>query len=536
MKRLWALSITLIMVIGIFNGFGQDDVGASMFRTDLKHSGIYDSEVPDNYSLLWSFDCGDTVESSPVVAQGNVYLGAENGILYCLDALTGAERWSFETENEVDSTPSVVDDVVYFGSSDMKFYALDANTGAELWNHSFESTFGQIVSSPAVVDDLIFIGSKDDNLYAINITTHEIEWEFTTQGEIWSSPAVSWPYVYIGSLDGKLYCVWGNNGTEKWNHSSNLTNPTYAIYASPLISNGRVYIGSEDYNLYCLDLESGNLLWTFTAPRYIYSSAAVHKGRVFIHTQGSPDGFLFALPENDPNDDGIIDDSEVLWSYDTGDWDGGSSPSVANGKVVVGSRDKNLYCFNETTGELIWNFTAEAGMVSTPVISLEIVYIASRDGTVYALSGEKEAPLEIQINPEYSSIKGGRVMGISFLVTFRGYPVEGAFINVEVSEGNLSQYGASTFPDGTQRIKFTAPVSDANITVSAIATATKYGYPDGKSETQFTVEPATSYANVKSEDTFSLAKYWLYLVLIVILITINIIMVIIHVKKKKFQG
>jgi hypothetical protein len=123
-------------------------------------------------------------------------------------------------------------------------------------------------------------------------------------------------------------------------------------------------------------------------------------------------------------------------------------------------------------------------------------------------------------------------MGISFLVTHRGNPVEGAFVTVDVSEGNLSQYGASTFPDGTQRVKYTAPLVYENLTVSAHATATKFGFPEGESTVQFNVVSSSDSQKVSSQSTFSLTKYWIYIVLILVLILINIIIIVIRIKKR----
>ncbi len=538
MRKLWAISTTILILFGILSIMGHIGSNANMFRGDLLHTGVYESTVPENNSLLWSFDTGDAIESSPVIVSNKVYFGSENGKVYCLDASSGDEIWNFTTDNEVDSTPTVVDDVVYVGSSDRKFYALDANTGIKLWNYSFPSSFSQIVSSPAFANDKIFFGTSDDSLYAINATTHDLEWTFPTGDDIQSSPAVDWPYVYVGSLDGKVYCVWGNNGTELWNFSSNITISPRGVYSSPMIYNGRLYIGSEDHNLYCLDAITGDLIWNFTASGYIYSSASAHNGRIFIHTLGPP-GQIYAVPEEDPNGDGIINESEIIWSFVTGDWDGGSSPAVANGMVLVGSRwetsNGRLYCLNESTGQEIWNLTTGGAIVSSPTVANGIAYIGSHDGSLYAVGGLGPAVLDIQILPEFPSIKSGRVMGISFLVTYRGTPVEGAFFNVDVSEGNLSQYGASTFPDGTQRIKYTAWDVEENTTITIHATVTKFGYPESESWAQFTVESPSSYGKVSSGSTFSLSKYWVYIILIGILIAVNIMIFIVNIRKRSNQ-
>jgi len=149
------------------------------------------------------------------------------------------------------------------------------------------------------------------------------------------------------------------------------------------------------------------------------------------------------------------------------------------------------------------------------------------------VGGSESVPLNIQIIPEFPTIKSGRVMGISFTVTYRGAPIEGAFINIDVDFGNLSQQGASTFPDGTQRIKYTAPKVGENTTITVHASVSKFGYPEGESWAQFNVEPSSSYGKLSTSSMFSLAQYWVYIVVLVTLIAVNVAIVIIGAKKRR---
>jgi outer membrane protein assembly factor BamB len=52
--------------------------------------------------------------SSPVVANGMVYVGTVNGTLYALDAVTGVLKWRYTTG--ISSSPAVVNGMVYFSS------------------------------------------------------------------------------------------------------------------------------------------------------------------------------------------------------------------------------------------------------------------------------------------------------------------------------------------------------------------------------------------------------------------------------------
>jgi hypothetical protein len=96
-----------------------------------------------------------------------------------------------------------------------------------------------------------------------------------------------------------------------------------------------------------------------------------------------------------------------------------------------------------------------------------------------------------------------------------GNPAEGAFVKFSVSAGNLSQSGASTFPDGTQSIKYLAPPVKRNTTVTLSVTAGKGGFAAGSVSLDFTVsEYRSAYSGVRSQSTFNLARYVPYIALL----------------------
>jgi outer membrane protein assembly factor BamB len=70
------------------------------------------------------------------------------------------------TGRSVNSSPDVVNGVVYVGSSDSKLYALDAISGTLKWSYT---TGGSIDSSPAVANGVVYAGSHDDSLYAFHL-------------------------------------------------------------------------------------------------------------------------------------------------------------------------------------------------------------------------------------------------------------------------------------------------------------------------------------------------------------------------------
>jgi len=72
-----------------------------------------------------------------VVAVGDsVYFGSSaNDKVYALNAATGKEQWSFFTDGPVRLAPSVSEGKVYIGSDDGRMYCLDGATGELVWKH-----------------------------------------------------------------------------------------------------------------------------------------------------------------------------------------------------------------------------------------------------------------------------------------------------------------------------------------------------------------------------------------------------------------
>ena len=79
----------------------------AMFRSDPSHSG----SVTGNPRLLLCYSgiytTGNTVESSPAVVAGVVYVGSTDCNVYALSAINGAKLWSYTTGAEIESSPAV---------------------------------------------------------------------------------------------------------------------------------------------------------------------------------------------------------------------------------------------------------------------------------------------------------------------------------------------------------------------------------------------------------------------------------------------
>ena len=336
-----------------------------MFHHDLNHSG-YSTSAPTTNHTAWSYATGNYVLSSPAVVGGMVYVGSDDGNVYCLNGSTGTLVWSYITGGAVYSSPAVAGGVVYVGSGDDKVYALNATTGASVWNYT---TGGQVESSPAVANDAVYVGSCDNDFYCLNASTGTLVWSYITGGAVYSSPAVAGGVVYVGSDDNNFYALNATTGASVWNYTTGAW-----VFSSPAVANDAVYVSSYDNNVYCLNASTGMLVWKYTSGLAL-SSPAVAGGDVYL---GLEDGVCCLNGAS----------GMPVWSYMTGG-EMDCSPAVAGGMVYVGSDDGNVYCLNGSTGTLVWSYTTGGAVYSSPAAAEGMLYVGSQDDNVYCFGSSQ---------------------------------------------------------------------------------------------------------------------------------------------------
>lgn len=365
-----------------------------MFRADARHSGTFETTVPaEAPGLLWRFQTGGPVWSSPVVSDGTVYVGSADGGLYALDADSGARRWHADVGSPVGSTPAVAGGAVIFTSRDGVVHALDAEsgevrwrveTGALLpWTWGFEG-WDLYLSSPVVQDSLVIVGAGDGAIYALTLEGGEETWRFQTEGRIRSTPAIADGTVFAGSTDGRVYALALADGSERWRHETDGAARVSAdegvdrvsIIASPLVAGGTVFVGSRDGFMYALDQETGARRWQVSHEGSWAMSSPTVDGRALF--EGTSDGAFVHRVD--------VETGEEEWRFpaDGYTW---SSPALVGSTVLIGDAGGHLRALDAATGDERWSFSAGGGVYSSPWVDGDVIYFGADDGGVYAVGG-----------------------------------------------------------------------------------------------------------------------------------------------------
>jgi outer membrane protein assembly factor BamB len=117
--------------------------------------------------IRWHTDgLGSQYNGTPALADGRVFVVSRiPSQVAAVDARTGAVMWTTPVDHALASSVSVANGVLYAGGPDGVLYAFDATKGGVLWS----TTVGGAVTEPIVVDGRLYFSSFDNHIYAFGL-------------------------------------------------------------------------------------------------------------------------------------------------------------------------------------------------------------------------------------------------------------------------------------------------------------------------------------------------------------------------------
>lgn len=287
------------------------NVGSPIVSTPLLHNQIlvvatYDTWVRgtsfvgknflfgidrENGKQIWKFEIPGDVFSSPCLVDGNmIIVGSISNAVFALQGNSGDLLWKFETGGQVWSSPSYNGNNLFIGSDDGFLYCLDMDAKL-LWKTKLN---GKIRSSSPCLsfgerNPLIFIGSHSGGMYCLSQTTGEIIWSKQINQPVMASPGILKDKAFFASSNSKIYCFQKNNGSKIWDFETG-----DKIWSSPSISeyDNVLFFGSLDAHIYGINIDTGKQTWKFPTMSMIDSSAAIANNMLFM---ASRDGLLYVF-------------------------------------------------------------------------------------------------------------------------------------------------------------------------------------------------------------------------------------------------
>lgn len=107
-----------------------------------------------------------------------------------------------------------------------------------------------------------------------------------------------------------------------------------------------------------------------------------------MEVQDAHSGVLLTPSHSRPKDQSVssaptADGAQVLWTF-TADDEIRSSPLCSRGIVFFGSYDTNMYALNAKSGDFLWKAPTKSGICSSPTMVEDLVIAGSEDSYIYA--------------------------------------------------------------------------------------------------------------------------------------------------------
>ncbi|UGQ44878.1 outer membrane protein assembly factor BamB [Massilia endophytica] len=175
------------------------------------------SPVPSK--VLWKHSVGKAglYQFTPAVADGSVFVAANDGTIERLEAATGRSQWRIKAPGELTAGVGTNGKVVAVGGLKGAVYVYDGS-GKLLWETQASS---EVLASPAISDELVIVRSLDNKITAYDIKTGERKWflQRTTPALTLRSASgmvVANGNVYVPQPAGRLIALALANGVPRF--------------------------------------------------------------------------------------------------------------------------------------------------------------------------------------------------------------------------------------------------------------------------------------------------------------------------------
>ena len=342
-------------------------------------------------------------------------------VLVAFDRATGREAWQAEVGGHnwaQVGAPIYRDGTIYTRAG-----AVDAETGAVVW----QSGVSQEDGPSALYDDILVISgqkfpSRDrPGLTALDAETGEVRWrrDNLLETSAYPSPVTTGDgrFYYFGvepdlseteqinsaaadTYPFKLYARDPGTGEPVWTFTMEFDEDFYTS-SHIVFSNGILYFsiseGAELTHFFAVVAEDGSILWqTDLATKGEVTSLTVGSESIFAASRYSRT-YLTSLRKSDGSFRWSSDGESVLSGSDRPLTDtryigdsrhaGYSSPVLADGVVYVctGAKESTIAAMDATTGEGLWEFSAEH-MGSGLALAGTELYAYGTDGAIYGIT------------------------------------------------------------------------------------------------------------------------------------------------------
>ncbi len=411
------------------------------------------------------FSSGNSAYGQPSVVGGRVFVGADTGFVYAIDAGTGCVYWSFRADAGVRTAVTVGPGrnghryIAYFGDIRANVYAIDAETAQLVWRDRLDShPVARITGAPKLAEGRLFVplssleesGAGNPNYPCCTFRGGVAAYDAVSGKQIWKAYTIAERPTPVKKTS-KGTQLWAPAGAGVWS-SPTIHLKRRAVY----VATGNGYTepaarGSDSVIAFAMD--TGKRLWAnqvMAGDAYVRDCPGIYRPNVpkdnksetcpddlgpdmdfgnapilrhrstgaDVIVIGQKDGHVWAL---DPDKDG-----KVLWSRQVGLGLDATNPSTS-GAIMWGSASDDRFVYSPVTrartplgvaavrlddGTLAWRADPPEGGAAPVTVMPGVLFFGSSTGTVYAYATDDgHAIWQFDTSREFETVNGVSARG-----------------------------------------------------------------------------------------------------------------------------
>ncbi|MCT9097937.1 PQQ-binding-like beta-propeller repeat protein [Haloarchaeobius sp. HME9146] len=266
----------------------------------------------------------------------------------------------------------------------------ETRCGQTRWIRELADEQDGVVGAPTLRDETVFV-SRRDSVVAVDARSGTESWSVPVPHEIWTTPVVGTDRVFVGTRNGVVAISIADRQVD-W--QAPLQQSAFDdidgrgwVSGAPTVGDEYVFAGTKAGQFAALDAVTGETVWSTTTDLLPDGSAspenanlpvfdgpaAVADGTVVI---GNWNGQLYAFDASS---------GEELWTR-TGDTDYEPAPTVV-GETVLATTETTMAAVRLTDGTVEWTYSGDPGSVT---LSATVV-----DGTAHVAAGDSYSSLSV---------------------------------------------------------------------------------------------------------------------------------------------
>ena len=222
-----------------------------------------------------------SIEAGASLHKDKVYVGAYDGVFYCLRRCDGEILWTHGPIGAPIKNAGVIyENTVIFGAHDQRVRCLDCDTGQRLW---ISGDLGGAVFGTPVVSNLCFCATTKGDVFALAQNYGISVWHFRATAPVFAPLSLAGKHLYFGAVDG-THAALGVDGRSLWCVVARKKNAGVFAKAVLLEEKDIVVFAANDGAIVARSRRTGSMVWHFQARAAVFARPALLSSLLLIAT------------------------------------------------------------------------------------------------------------------------------------------------------------------------------------------------------------------------------------------------------------